>query len=143
MLWYNIHIYGICTTLILYWAEVCLFENLNKHTKNEKPTQVCLHTPFNQQYKTQKKKIHGDELILKAVTQALQVNIQVFELNIITNSIKMYKLPAVPSQGSASKFFKEANFEMLQLTPDTLNVTHCVNQLDGTWQYNSIEGELQ
>ena len=45
---HNVHIYVICTTLILYWAEVWLFENLNKQAKNEKPTQVCLNAPAGQ-----------------------------------------------------------------------------------------------
>ena len=84
----------------------------------------------------------GDDLLLSAVSQELQVNIQVFEFHTITNSIIMYKFFGDPSQSSASPICSEANFEILQLTR-TLNVAHYVNQFHGTSHYNSIEGEVQ
>ncbi len=81
-------------------------------------------------------------LVLKAAALGLQVDIQVFKFNTITDSICMYHFPrTLPSENSASQISipREPDAEMMEARQDTLNIAHYSYQYDGTTgHYNSV-----
>ena len=69
----------------------------------------------------------GDELMLKAAALGLQVDIQVFKFNTITDSICMYHFPREkPSEDRASQssIAREPDAEMVEAKQGTLNIAH-------------------
>jgi hypothetical protein len=82
----------------------------------------------------------GDELMLKAAALGLQVDIQVFKFNTITDSICMYHFPREkPSEDSAEQIPREPDAEMVEARQGTLKIAHYAYQHDGTTcHYNSV-----
>ena len=84
----------------------------------------------------------GDELMLKAAALGLQVDIQVFKFNTITDSICMYHFPREkPSEDRASQSSipREPDAEMVEVRQGTLNIAHYAYQYVGnTGHYNSV-----
>jgi hypothetical protein len=84
----------------------------------------------------------GDALMLKAAALGLQVDIQVFKFNTITDSICMYHFPREkPSEDRASQISipREPDAEMVEVRQGTLNIAHYTYQYDGTTgHYNSV-----
>jgi len=84
----------------------------------------------------------GDELMLKAAALGLQVDIQVFKFNTITDSICMYHFPREkPSEDRASQSSipREPDAEMVEVRQGTLNIAHYAYQYVGTTgHYNSV-----
>ena len=84
----------------------------------------------------------GDELILRTEEMGLQVDIQVFKFNTITDSICMYHFPREkPSEDRASQssIWREPDAEMVEARQGTLNIAHYAHQYVGTTgHYNSV-----